>query len=132
MELEELAINMESLLSDDIEFFAHLTTKDKGNLINELGIIIDDNRLFSAVNPITDEFYINPHKYILTSLGNPQTRGKEIMVIVARQINEEIIRKYGNSYIIPSENILGYLDLSSEYFISNENSLYETNTYTIL
>lgn len=130
MDLDSLASSMDCMRLDGVEFYAHLTTRDKGDMINGLGIIIDDDRLFSAVNSINEEFYIDPHKYIETSLGSPQTRGKEIMVVVASG-GEKLVQKSSNNYVIPSENIVGYLDLSSEYFISNDNSLYEVNSYTI-
>ena len=65
----------------------------------------------------------------VVELGNPQTRAKEIMVLIGCERDEEsrLIKKNNNGqskYVIPSENIIGFVDLDSKYFDSNPNSEY--------
>lgn len=133
MDLNELCEGMNELRSDDVVFYAHLTEEDKGTMINDNGIILDSNRLFSAVNLIEDSFYDDIEDYINTKLGSPQTRKKDLMVIVALLDGEEntIVKKYKDGYLIPSENIVGYIDLHSNSFISNKNSDYSINSYSL-
>ena len=67
----------------------------------------------------------DPDYYIDYELGNPQTRQKEIMVFIGCYNGEEgfLLRKANNGdYVIPSGNILGYLDLRSKQFTTNTNS----------
>lgn len=129
MELEDLRDAMSELACDDVEFFAHLTERKNGYSICENGLYIDDNKLSSCVNPILDSFYEDPEHYIDYELGNPQTRGKEIMVLVGceKDCENRLIRKNSNGqseFVIPSENILGFVDINSKYFDSNPNSEY--------
>lgn len=133
MDINELSESMESLRSDDVVFYVHLTEMDKGDNINDNGIILEDDRLFSAVNPLDDSFFVDPNNYVNSKLGSPQTRNKDLMVVVAIINGEEdmLVRKRGNMYVIPSENIIGYLNLHNNYFTNNENSLYDLNSYTL-
>lgn len=129
MELEDLRDAMSELSYDEVEFFAHLTERDNGNSICEKGLFLDNDKLSSCVNPILESFYEDPEHYIDYELGNPQTRAKEIMVLIGCQVGEEknLIRKSNNGkgeYVIPSENVLGFVDLESKYFDSNPNSIY--------
>lgn len=129
MELEDLRDAMSELSYDEVEFFAHLTERENGNSICENGLFIDDNKLSSCVNPVLESFYEDPEHYIDYELGSPQTRAKEIMVLIGCQVGEEksLIRKSNDSkgeYVIPSENVLGFVDLESKYFDSNPNSIY--------
>lgn len=129
MELEDLRDVMSELACEDVEFFAHLTERENGHSICENGLYIDDNKLSSCVNPILDSFYEDPEHYIDYELGNPQTRGKEIMVLVGceKDCENRLIRKNSNGqseFVIPSENILGFVDIDSKYFDSNPNSEY--------
>ena len=129
MELEDLRDAMSELSYDEVEFFAHLTERENGNSICENGLFIDDNKLSSCVNPVLESFYEDPEHYIDYELGSPQTRAKEIMVLIGCQVGEEksLIRKNNDSkseYVIPSENVIGFVDLESKYFDSNPNSIY--------
>lgn len=129
MELEELRDAMSELSYDDIEFFVHLTERENGHSICENGLYIDDNKLSSCVNPVLDSFYDDPEHYVDFELGNPQTRAKEIMVLIGCERDEEsrLIKKNNNGqseYVIPSENVIGFVDLDSKYFDSNPNSEY--------
>ena len=101
MELEDLRDAMSELSYDDVEFFAHLTEKENGNSICDNGLCIDDNKLSSCVNPILDSFYEDPNHYIDFELGSPQTRAKEIMVLIGCEKDSEnrLIRK-NNKLII--------------------------------
>ena len=129
MELEDLRDAMSELSYDEVEFFAHLTERENGNSICENGLFIDDNKLSSCVNPVLESFYEDPEHYIDYELGSTQTRAKEIMVLIGCQVGEEksLIRKNNDSkgeYVIPSENVIGFVDLESKYFDSNPNSIY--------
>ena len=129
MELEDLRDAMSELSYDDIEFFAHLTERNNGNSICEDGLYIDDDKLSSCVNPILESFYEDPDHYVDFELGNPQTRAKEIMFLIGCEVGDEnrLIKKNSNGqseFVIPSENILGFVDLDSKYFSSNPNSMY--------
>ena len=129
MELEDLRDAMSELSYDEVEFFAHLTERENGNSICENGLFIDDNKLSSCVNPVLESFYEDPEHYIDYELGSPQTRAKEIMILIGCQVGEEksLIRKNNDckgEYVIPSENVIGFVDLESKYFDSNPNSIY--------
>lgn len=129
MELEDLRDAMSELLMDDVEFYAHLTERENGHSICENGLYTDDNKLSSCANPILDSFYEDPSHYIDYELGNPQTRAKEIMILIACQKDEgnRLLRKNNNNqgaYVIPCENIVGFVDLDSMYFDNNPNSEY--------
>ncbi len=133
MDIYELSEAMDALRSDDVTFYVHLTEIDKGDKINDNGIILEENRLFSAVNPLEESFYLDPEGYVTNKLGSPQTRNKDLMVIVASMIGEEntLVKKHENMYVIPKENIVGYLNLHNNTFTNNENSEYDINSYTL-
>ena len=80
---------MKELSYDDVEFFAHLTERDKESSIFEKGLYIDDNKISSCANKVTDSFYEDPEHFIDYELGSPQTRGKEIMILIASQKDDE-------------------------------------------
>lgn len=128
MELEDLRDAMSELSYDEIEFFAHLTERSNGNSICDNGLYVEDNKLSSCVNPILESFYEDPEHYLDYELGNPQTRGKEIMVLIGCQSGDEdrLIRRDNSKgeFVIPSENVLGFVDLDNKYFSSNPNSQY--------
>lgn len=129
MELEELRDAMSELSYDDFEFFAHLTEKENGHSIFENGLYIDDNKLSSCVLPILDSFYDDPEHFIDYELGSPQTRKKEIMILIGceRGARNRLIKKNYNGqseYIIPCENVIGSIDLDTKYFDNNPYSEY--------
>ena len=129
MDLDELRDAMNELMYDDVEFFAHLTERENGNSICENGLFIDENKLSSCVNPIKSSFYDDPEHYVDYELGNPQTRAKEIMVLIGCQNGEEdklIKKNFGSQsdFVIPCENVIGFVDIEGKYFSSNPNSEY--------
>ena len=135
MELEDLANSMKELeVEEDIEFYAHLTERANGISINEKGLEMEDNKLSSAANPIDERFYSDPEYYVDYCLGSPQTRKKDLMVIIASykdEINSLVKNNSKGSYYIPSENIVGYVDIKDKYFVSNPNSDYSMDSYTL-
>lgn len=135
MELEDLANSMKELeVEEDIEFYAHLTERKNGLSINEKGLEMDDGKLSSAANPIDERFYSEPEYYVDYCLGSPQTRKKDLMVIIASykdEINSLVKNNSKGSYYIPSENIVGYVDIKDKYFVSNPNSDYSMDSYTL-
>ncbi len=135
MELEDLANSMKELeMEEDIEFYAHLTERANGISINEKGLEMEDNKLSSAANPIDERFYSEPEYYVDYCLGSPQTRKKDLMVIIASykdEINSLVKNNSKGSYYIPSENIVGYVDIKDKYFVSNPNSDYSMDSYTL-
>lgn len=135
MELEDLANSMKELeMEEDIEFYAHLTERANGISINEKGLEMEDNKLSSAANPIDERFYSDPEYYVDYCLGSPQTRKKDLMVIIASykdEINSLVKNNSKGSYYIPSENIVGYVDIKDKYFVSNPNSDYSMDSYTL-
>lgn len=135
MELEDLANSMKELeVEEDIEFYAHLTERANGISINEKGLEMEDNKLSSAANPIDERFYSEPEYYVDYCLGSPQTRKKDLMVIIASykdEINSLVKNNSKGSYYIPSENIVGYVDIKDKYFVSNPNSDYSMDSYTL-
>lgn len=135
MELEDLANSMKELeVEEDIEFYAHLTERTNGISINEKGLEMEDSKLSSAANPIDERFYSDPEYYVDYCLGSPQTRKKDLMVIIASykdEINCLVKNNSKGSYYIPSENIVGYVDIRDKYFVSNPNSDYSMDSYTL-
>ncbi len=135
MELEDLANSMKELeVEEDIEFYAHLTERANGISINEKGLEMEDSKLSSAANPIDERFYSDPEYYVDYCLGSPQTRKKDLMVIIASykdEINSLVKNNSKGSYYIPSENIVGYVDIRDKYFVSNPNSDYSMDSYTL-
>lgn len=135
MELEDLANSMKELEEEeDIEFYAHLTERTNGISINEKGLEMEDSKLSSAANPIDERFYSDPEYYVDYCLGSPQTRKKDLMVIIASykdEINSLVKNNSKGSYYIPSENIVGYVDIRDKYFVSNPNSDYSMDSYTL-
>lgn len=137
MELDELRDAMEELSYDEVEFFAHLTERDKESSIFEKGLYIDDNKLSSCANKVTDSFYEDAEHFIDYELGSPQTRDKEIMILIACQKDSEesLIERNDDGeseYIIRSENIIGSVDLDTKYFDPNPNSEYSIGIGQIL
>ena len=58
-----------------------------------------------------------------------ETRAKEIMVLIGCEKDAEsrLIKRNNNGqseFIIPSENVIGFVDLDTKYFNSNPNSEY--------
>ena len=135
MELEDLANSMKELEEEeDIEFYAHLTERANGISINEKGLEMEDSKLSSAANPIDERFYSDPEYYVDYCLGSPQTRKKDLTVIIASykdEINSLVKNNSKGSYYIPSENIVGYVDIMDKYFVSNPNSDYSMDSYTL-
>ena len=135
MELEDLANSMKELEEEeDIEFYAHLTERTNGISINEKGLEMEDSKLSSAANPIDERFYSDPEYYVDYCLGSPQTRKKDLMVIIASykdEINSLVKNNSKGNYYIPSENIVGYVDIMDKYFVSNHNSDYSMDSYTL-
>ena len=135
MELEDLANSMKELeVEENIEFYAHLTERANGISINERGLEMEDSKLSSAANPIDERFYSDPEYYVDYCLGSPQTRKKDLMVIIASykdEINSLVKNNSKGSYYIPSENIVGYVDIRDKYFVSNPNSDYSMDSYTL-
>ena len=135
MELEDLANSMKELEEEeDIEFYAHLTERANGISINEKGLEMEDSKLSSAANPIDERFYSDPEYYVDYCLGSPQTRKKDLTVIIASykdEINSLVKNNSKGSYYIPSENIVGYVDIRDKYFVSNPNSDYSMDSYTL-
>ena len=137
MELDELRDAMEELSYDDVEFFAHLTERDKESSIFEKGLYIDDNKISSCANKVTDSFYEDPEHFIDYELGSPQTRGKEIMILIASQKDDErsLIERNDDEeseYVIHPQNIIGSVDLDTKYFDPNPNSEYSVGIGQIL
>ena len=137
MELDELRDAMEELSYDDVEFFAHLTERDKESSIFEKGLYIDDNKISSCANKVTDSFYEDPEHFIDYELGSPQTRGKEIMILIASQKDDEssLIERNDDKeseYVIHPQNIIGSVDLDTKYFDPNPNSEYSVGIGQIL
>lgn len=128
MELEELVSTLSYLNEDGVELYFHLTEKQNGESINKRGILTDSRKLTASTTHLEGTFFDDPDYYIDYELGNPQTREKEIMVFIGCYNGEDkfLIRKASNGdYVIPSENIIGYLDLNSKQFNSNPNTAFD-------
>lgn len=135
MDLNELKDGMYDLEfgEDELEFYYHLTQESNVQGIMDNGLFLADNKLSSGAIKIEQGFYDDPYNYIDYELGNPQTRKKEVMVILARY--DALAPKYDDSdiikvvengdreeYVIPAENILGYIDLERKDFTVNPSS----------
>lgn len=142
MELDELRDTMYTYEfgDDDVEFYFHLTQRENGNAIMENGLYLPCEKLSSGAIKIEASFYEDPDYYIDNELGNPQTRRKEIMVIIGRYDASQ--EKYNDRdlvqidtedgkevYVIPSENILGYVDLDRKDFVSNPYSEFSVGSF---
>lgn len=126
-DLRNLSEAMAEML-DDVNFYYHLTGKENGNSINENGLLMEVNKLSSTTIPLDDSFYEDPEHFVDYEVGNPQTRSKDIMVIVGCDDGQEqfLIRENDEGeYFIPSENILGYVSIDEKEFYANMNSMYE-------
>lgn len=121
MELEELKNNMLDLLENDVVFYYHLTGKDNGSTICDKGLFFDNEKLSSTASDLGDGFFEDPVSYVSYDLGSAQTRAKDIMVLIAFIMGEEkyTIQKIDDEYMIPSENILGFVDLATHSFTIN-------------
>ena len=126
-DLRNLSEAMAEML-DDVNFYYHLTGKENGNSINENGLLMEVNKLSSTTIPLDDSFYEDPEHFVDFEVGSPQTRSKDIMVIVGCDDGQEqfLIRENDEGeYFIPSENILGYVNIDEKEFYANMNSMYE-------
>lgn len=126
-DLKNLSEAMAEML-DDVNFYYHLTGKENGNSINENGLLMEVNKLSSTTIPLDDSFYEDPEHFVDYEVGSPQTRSKDIMVIVGCDDGQEqfLIRENDEGeYFIPSENILGYVNIDEKEFYANMNSMYE-------
>lgn len=132
MDLNELRDGMYELEfgEDEVEFYYHLTQEENAHGIMEKGLFLPDYKLSSGAIKIEQGFYDDPESYIDFELGNPQTRRKEVMMIITRY--DALAPKYDDSdiiqvvdegdkelYLIPAENILGYVDLERKDFTVN-------------
>lgn len=128
MELDELKDELENLQMDGINIYFHLTGRENGDSINERGISLDSPKLTSTAVSLGESFFEDPEHYIDYETGNPQTRDKDLMVFIGCYDGDErlLIRKVGDGeYCLPSENIIGYLDIEDRFFKINPNNEFD-------
>ena len=117
-------------------YYYHITAKEAGDLINDEGLAMADNHIWSTMIEIKPEMLNDIHSFFENE-HDIGLRKTEIMVIIAVNKNDEnylvIKNKNGkpfswneessNDYYVPEKNILGYVDLTDDSypFVANPN-----------
>ena len=119
-ELEEL---MNSLDFENNRYFYHVTGKGFADEILEEGLYIEDKRLDSTTIEIPKEMIEDPIKYCQDEYTDGLVKRQEMIIIGCEKGEEnylimksDISKWIGDQkleYIIPSEYILGYIDLNT-------------------
>ena len=128
-ELEEL---MESLDLENNSYFYHITSKGFGNDILENGLYLKENDIRSTTIRIPKIMIENPEEYCKNEYSNGIVKRQEMVIIGCDKDEEDYLVSEASSwmgdekfdYVIPSEYILGYIDLENLEVTYNESYEY--------
>lgn len=120
MELEEL---INSLDFQNNRYFYHITGQGFGDEIIEEGLALEESDLRTTTIEIPKEMIDNPIEYCQSEYSNTLVKRQEMVIIgcekneVGYIVEESDIPKWVGDqklgFIIPSEYILGYIDLKT-------------------
>ena len=131
--MEEIIELFESLDFESNSYFYHITSKGFGDEIIENGLYLRINNLFSTAIELPEEMISDPVSYCKGEYSDGILKRQEMVIIGCEkgtedslvQIDDEIwigATKY--EYVIPSEHVVGYIDLKNLNVIYNENYMY--------
>ena len=129
--MEEL---MENLDLEEMNYYYHITSKGYGDDILNNGLYLEENDLRSTTIKIDEEMLENFEDYCKQEYVDGLVKRQEMVILGCLKGDEKfLIEKTdipnGNlSYLIRSENILGYIDLKTLEIIYNPEYIYN---YTI-
>ena len=124
--MEEL---LENLNLEEMCYYYHITSKGFGMDIIENGLYMEENDLSSTTIKLPVEFIKNSEEYCKKEYKNSHIKRQEMVLIGCYKDEEnnliertDIAKFCGDkklSYLIRSENILGYIDLETLNVIYN-------------
>ncbi len=127
---------------DNMAYFYHITGSGIGEEICENGLLMENKDLISTTIRIKKDMLIDIDNFIINEHGN-NIRETNEMVIIGCPIedinhivekNEYISVKWSNEfppkYIIPSEYIMGYIDMTEDEYYITKNPNYFENYYS--
>jgi len=127
--MEELQELIDNLDLEELDYYYHITGRGFGDKIIEEGLYLAEPDLKTTTIKLPQELLDDPLKYCKDEYANRLTKRNE-MVIIGCYKDEgndiiypaDIPKWKGDqdlNYLIRSENILGYIDLSSFNVIYN-------------
>lgn len=123
-------------------YFYHITGSGLGNEIMENGLLMESNNLISTTIRIDesmlndiDNFIKNEHGHNVRETDEMVLIGCPIEDINRMVVNNDYISEYWTSevppkYIIPSEYIMGYIDMTDDNYYVIKNPNYYDNYYS--
>lgn len=126
MELEELISNLDF---ENNKYFYHITSRGFGDEIIEEGLYLEDGNLNSTTIEIPKEMIEEPVKYCEGEYLDGIVKRQEMVIIGCNKGEEKYIvekcyipkwiEEQKFEFIIPSEYILGYIDLKTLEVVYN-------------
>jgi len=120
---------IENLDLEEMDYYYHITSKGFGMDIIENGLYMEENDLRSTTIMLNEEFFKDPEGYCKREYKDGHVKRQEMVLIGCYKDEEESLVEKSDipkfvgaqklSYLIRSENILGYIDLETLNVIYN-------------
>ncbi|MBQ7140338.1 MAG: hypothetical protein IJO32_02410 [Bacilli bacterium] len=127
---------------EGMTYLYHVTDIRKCDSILENGLLMKEDKIYSTTIPINNEIISDPIGFIEEELNNNSVRIKNGIIIIGcpKEELENLVEDNYNeieswnedfkaNYVIPSEYIIGYINMNSKEFVDNENYAYFDDYY---
>lgn len=131
--MNELKDLIDNLDLENNNYFYHITGKGFGEEIIENGLYMEDSSLYSTTIRLPEEMIKDPITYCIGEYSDGLVKRQEMVIIgcekgeeqyLVQDIEDTWIEGNKYNYAIPSEYILGYIDLKDLVVNYNENYMY--------